>query len=404
VKVQDPVVMLARLNTRRLFQRRQPVHPRGRSTSDLARLEWRRHRQEEHFSPALFRPCSLQLLRFLDRSSPFNAQGVTLLVSYPRSGNSLARSLLERATGIVTGSDTRPDFELSVELSLRHGMVGEGVTASTHVAFLKSHWPERAGMRPVPDCRRAVLLARNPYDAIDSYWNMCATKSHTRTVSSEVYDRFRDKHRQLVRNEIFVWLKFHHYWLKAAASIIPVLLVRYEDLVRNPREELARILQFALRVEELDSYWMARVEHATSSGGKRMRRTDLLGSYRPRTSHAGTIGGDGSGAEFGKALKRGHMTDDLVRYIHDTSARFECNYLQELGYDDMFPDRLSPASRKEAKYGSRIYTGQSSGASVLTINDGCTIRPSSCPFGRGMRAWRRSVTDNDRSPLPTTPD
>ena len=40
-------------------------------------------------------------------------EGVTLLASYPRSGNTLLRTLLERITSIVTGSDTRPDRTLS---------------------------------------------------------------------------------------------------------------------------------------------------------------------------------------------------------------------------------------------------------------------------------------------------
>lgn len=39
---------------------------------------------------------------------------VTLLSSYPRSGNTLMRTLLERITSTVTGSDTRPDRSLSI--------------------------------------------------------------------------------------------------------------------------------------------------------------------------------------------------------------------------------------------------------------------------------------------------
>lgn len=46
------------------------------------------------------------------------------LVSYPRSGNSLMRGLLEKVTGIYTGCDTRPDRSLSQELQ-NYGMKGE---------------------------------------------------------------------------------------------------------------------------------------------------------------------------------------------------------------------------------------------------------------------------------------
>lgn len=42
---------------------------------------------------------------------------ITLLSSYPRSGNTLMRTLLERITSTITGSDTRPDRSLSISKS-----------------------------------------------------------------------------------------------------------------------------------------------------------------------------------------------------------------------------------------------------------------------------------------------
>ena len=65
-----------------------------------------------------------QPARFL---APSEALGETVvLASYPRSGNSLLRSLLEQVTGITTGSDTRPDRKLSAALA-ECGARGEGV-------------------------------------------------------------------------------------------------------------------------------------------------------------------------------------------------------------------------------------------------------------------------------------
>jgi Sulfotransferase domain len=426
VPVQDPTVLLARLNTRRLCRRRRTrkgepsAYPIGMSTTELAHWEWSEQRRQHSLSSSTscFLPCHLQLLRFLDRASPSQADirdnGLALLVSYPRSGNSLARSLLEQCTGLVTGSDTRPDYDLSKELSVVHGMVGEGVASHRLTFAVKSHWPERGGSAPVPNGKRAIVLSRNPYDAIDSYWNMCATKSHTKTVTDAVYERFRDKYQQLVRNEIDVWLRFHHYWFVTAASQVPVLLVRYEDLVRHPNVELTRMMRFVLQVDELDAYWTSRVNHVVAAGradhddGGRGEQQlaqpaaiDNLGSYRPRTG--GTVPG-GAVIRFGKALRRNprFVTDDLVQFIHAASERFECNYLKLFGYDalhDGFPDTLPPADAHwmEAVYGRHDRSMPSS----LTINDGCAIRPLSCPFGRGMRAWRQSVTDKDQNPLPT---
>ena len=42
--------------------------------------------------------------------------GRILLSSYPRSGNSYLRGLLEGSTGIITGSDSRPNRNLSASL------------------------------------------------------------------------------------------------------------------------------------------------------------------------------------------------------------------------------------------------------------------------------------------------
>lgn len=52
-------------------------------------------------------------VRFL---SPGERKETIVLASYPRSGNSLLRSLMEKLTGIVTGSDTKPTRSLSKRL------------------------------------------------------------------------------------------------------------------------------------------------------------------------------------------------------------------------------------------------------------------------------------------------
>ncbi len=106
-----------------------------------------------------------------------------LLVSYPRSGNSYVRKLLELATGIVTGSDSRPNRALTSSL-LRYGYKGEGVTDQS-VWVVKSHYPERLGYIRVP-VTRVILVVRNPFDAIESYFHMGMTNTHDKVLSSMV--------------------------------------------------------------------------------------------------------------------------------------------------------------------------------------------------------------------------
>ena len=101
-------------------------------------------------------------------------------MSYPRSGNSMLRGLLERVTGVVTGSDTRPDRVLSRSL-LRKGLRGEGVV-DWRAWVVKTHWPERYGYRHF-HAHRVILLVRNPFDAINSYFNMGLTNTHEQTLA-----------------------------------------------------------------------------------------------------------------------------------------------------------------------------------------------------------------------------
>jgi len=333
--VQDPTALLSRLNTRKLRRWRDyPVH---QSTLQLVQTPENLAVDPRH-----------RLLQFQRQSDT-----ITLLVSYPRSGNTLLRNLLERVTGKVTGSDTRPDRPLSQALA--QNLVGEGCCQCD---FVKTHWPERIGFQEFR-AERAVLVVRNPLHAMDSLWNLNATCSHTETVTDEVYGRFRDKYRRLIQNEIKVWLRFHEFWFHKQQDI-PVMIVRFEDLLHDTKHQLERIFEFSNTPVSKDM-----VERAANGSKQRM------GSYRPRQSS-----------------REKHLTPDLVEYIHKTCGDFSHNYLKMFGY---LPDSkidLTPHDPTEGTQGSMV------------VNRGILIRSRDCEFGRLMQKWRHSVTDCDTNPLP----
>lgn len=411
IPVQDPTTLLARLNTKRLFRRGQRCWT-GLTCQEIAAVEWKRMRQQQQHDDddtnkaattrsSWWRP-PLELLRFLDdKDSEMKRIQTTLLVSYPRSGNTLLRTLLERVTGYVTGSDTRPDRNLSRELAERHDLVGEGVTDSGSVRIIKSHWPERAG-NAVYRARRVVLVVRNPYDAIDSYWNMNATCSHTHTLTAAVYERFREKFEGLVRNEIDVWARFHEYWIRRVADV-PVLIVRYEDLIQDTAVAVKRVLHFILRCESLSHYWNSRIHHVTGTASS----VEQLGSYQPRSS-----GGGGGSTRIGKALRKGHLTPELIQYMHETSASYTTDYLVDFGYDRIhhgFPENFNgvdPDTTPATALPAHLLTcADRNGGSVRVNDDGsAALRPRDDPYGRGLQKWRYSVTNHDAEPLPTTDD
>lgn len=165
------------------------------------------------------------------------------LVSYPRSGNSMLRGMLETLYGVFTGSDTRPDRTLSRALRDQFGMAGEGVVDPSLVRIVKSHWPERRGWKPVR-AHRAILVVRNPFDAIDSYFNMCLTNTHDLSLAEENYSRFKTLWENMMCEEAKLWDKFHRWWISRP---IPLIVVRYEDLRNNPAETLSFIADWIER-------------------------------------------------------------------------------------------------------------------------------------------------------------
>jgi Sulfotransferase domain len=450
VPVHDVSTLLARSNTMRLYRRRMN-HPRlGLTTSQLAQIEW----QEQQQTLSAPFPPHLELLRLSDPAptTPTTTSATTiLLASYPRSGNTLVRSLWEAVTNVVTGSDTRPDLPLAQQLDF----CGEGSTtpsqkprAAASLFLCKTHWPERRGYAAMNDASAVILLVRNPYDAIDSYWNMNATCTHTETVTDAVYHKYRTFFNRLVRNEIRVWIDYLTYWEREGeenGGNNNVLFVRYEDVARDPAGQVTQMLQFAMNhhrnrnhhqgynknnndnnnnnndddnndhheteEESLSEFWQHRIRHAIAG-----RTSGSLGVYRPRTA-------TGRGNSFGKSLKR--YSKELIDYIEDTAESDPNQFLRRFGYSirhQNFPANFvagepprncrtrsnngssngsSPMAKHQRGATTTAATTAAAATTTITINVGASIRPSDCPFGRHMQAWRHSVTNNDQSPLPT---
>ncbi|RLN92746.1 hypothetical protein BBJ28_00004294 [Nothophytophthora sp. Chile5] len=284
------------------------------------------------------------------------------IVSYPRSGNSLMRGLLEKVTGVYTGCDTRPDRALSKELQ-QYGMKGEGVVDES-VWFVKTHFPERVGWKPFP-VKKAILVVRNPWDAIDSYFNMTLTNTHNKSLHESQYERFAERWDGLLRNEIDVWMKFHRYW--TAKVDVPIIVVRYEDLLVHRAETLRRVFLFLTGLTSLEgTEWERRIEEIMASGGEN------AGPYVPRS---GKIAGSFR-----------HYSDEQFQYILKTANL----PLRGFGYDPQtqdFPNKI-PLPRRQVK------PGKSADAELVISTDfEMEIRKKSDAFGRYSTFYRKTLTD-----------
>jgi hypothetical protein len=294
-------------------------------------------------------------------------------------------------------------------------------TYDPKVNIVKTHFPERKGWRQVTG-NRVVLLVRNPYDAIDSYWNLCCTNTHTSSLDESVYERYSSKFESMARHEIKVWCDFHYYWFDVCEKEgIPLLIVRYEDLVLNPESEMQRVMSFLVKtsMSELSDFWEWRVQHATRKTPEpndnevtnQSTCTTFLGSYRPRSSSGGL-------SSIGKSLKKNRYSKSVLCHMNDVAVSLELErkmakssrlhqqphmtLLQRFGYDIVNQDFPSNFVQP-LPVDNDISIQKSRSNRSVQINTSAEIRSSDDPFGRAMTSWRRGETNGDKEPFPTVP-
>ena len=113
--------------------------------------------------------------------------------SFPGSGSTWARTALEQATGIYTGS-VYCDKKLKSK-----GFVGERVV-SANVLTVKTHFPSRElfpkakefrDPNKYKDITAVILLVRNPLDSFISYWNILQTRgSHVAITAPDHFGMY----------------------------------------------------------------------------------------------------------------------------------------------------------------------------------------------------------------------
>ncbi|CAH1797678.1 unnamed protein product [Owenia fusiformis] len=151
------------------------------------------------------------------------------LVSVPGSGNTWVRHLIQQATGLYSGSMYR-DQKMDP-------LIFPNDPRNNSVIVTKRHnkWSESS-----PKIVKAILLVRNPFDAILAEFNREVTKDKTMTASK---DHFQTKEwTKIVEYSGSKWLYNVMVWLVYPFG--PVHVVRYEDLKSNLKDEMRKICIF----------------------------------------------------------------------------------------------------------------------------------------------------------------
>lgn len=158
--------------------------------------------------------------------------GLTALASFPGSGNTWLRYLLQQSTGIFTGSIYK-DYGL-----LKSGFPAENI-CNKSVLVVKTHeW----GPNAWGTFSKAILLVRDPDKAILAEFNR-QSGGHVGFASPDRYKRTKGRYwQQFVTNKLNGWENMNLGWSRFFTG--DLLIVYYDELVANTEKILREILNF----------------------------------------------------------------------------------------------------------------------------------------------------------------
>nr|XP_054762155.1 WSC domain-containing protein 1-like [Lytechinus pictus] len=178
---------------------------------------------------------------------PFQSLTSVALVSYPQSGNAWTRHLIEKATGIYTG--TTYSSEKNNAKTSKHFPGNKVDYRSGRLICVKTH---RYEPRHIREFEAAILLLRHPFQSILSE----AYRQHILkpTMTEIERDTALKSHRfrVFVQGESLRWRNIALRWLELARS---TYVIHYSDLMSNPNqtlEQLVRYLNIPVRQDRLE--------------------------------------------------------------------------------------------------------------------------------------------------------
>jgi hypothetical protein len=154
------------------------------------------------------------------------------LASYPRSGNTWLRFVLSEAiSGDEIDFDNINSYipELKWHKQARPLLPGQGRVIKTHEAYRKEY-------------QKAIYIVRDVRD--------CALSQHARTkeigISDPSFDVFLEKYLEGDTNQYGTWQQHLRSWMDGPlAREGKLLVIRFEDLRKNPEDVVTRMVEFA---------------------------------------------------------------------------------------------------------------------------------------------------------------
>ncbi len=198
----------------------------------------------------------------------------TFLVSYPSSGSTWLRHLIQQATGFYTGSQYM-DRDLKGK-----GFLGEGIWDDSCLT-IKTHYPYITDSLPLVPTH-AILLIRKPLEAFKSEFHRAITRNHTGVVKFIETRIEKSKWNTYLHTNLTAWDMLYSYWLMKEG--VKIHVIQYENLVRNMKGELKTVLQF-LQISVSEKDMLCAMENSEGVfHRKKSKQSDILETFVEETS------------------------------------------------------------------------------------------------------------------------
>ncbi|XP_071956126.1 sialate:O-sulfotransferase 2-like [Antedon mediterranea] len=210
---------------------------------------------------------------------PEGSLPLVALASYPRSGNTWTRQLIEKSSGIPTGS-TMWRSEMKMAISKKVFLGGNINYKLQRTICIKSHSHK---VQDIKEFKGAILLIRNPYRTLvaEVFRRLMIVENKNSTATSKYFKS--EEWNAFVDVQINDWRDTALNWIKNTPKI---LVVHYENLEDNTFKEIHRMMDF-LNVFATDNRIKCAIqEHPSSKStglslGNHFRKTRVYLTNNP---------------------------------------------------------------------------------------------------------------------------
>jgi len=174
---------------------------------------------------------------------------------------------------VQTGGDNT--LHVNVILQLQ-GLKGEDIVDDT-CWIVKTHSPYIMPESPKFTCNKMFCIVRNPLDCILSWLNLLSTANHNSKAPFCFAKEYPEWWEWWVKDCCFHLNNWFKVVMKdARMREVPIIFIRFEDLVKDPEPELNNLMRFFTHLDNLEGTNAQRRIKEVIAKGKSATQTYVL--------------------------------------------------------------------------------------------------------------------------------